>query len=104
MNCADLLFDKKASVKEGNEYIYVQKGNQPKNHQDSTVLFGSPILSIRPIHFPFCKVSDWVMLLLPAGVMKSFKCSEISPRGWKAILQKLSTALAWSLEQLYVTS
>lgn len=42
-------------------------------------------------------------LLLPAGVVESLEGSEVSPRGWEAILQELPTALARSLEQLYVT-
>lgn len=42
--------------------------------------------------------------LLPAGVVEGFEGSEIPPRGGKAILQKLPAALAWGLEQLYVTS
>lgn len=42
-------------------------------------------------------------LLLPAGVVESLEGSEVPPCGWEAILQELPTALAWSLEQLYVT-
>jgi len=53
---------------------------------------------------PSSLINGWAGLLLPASVMESFKCSEIPPRGWQAILQKLSAALARSLEQLYVTS
>lgn len=42
-------------------------------------------------------------LLLPAGVVESLEGSEVPPRGWEPILQELPTALARSLEQLYVT-
>lgn len=41
---------------------------------------------------------------LPAGIVEGFEGPEIPPRGGKAVLQKLPTALARGLEQLYVTS
>lgn len=42
--------------------------------------------------------------LLPAGVVEGFEGPEVPPRWGKAILQEPPAALAWGLEQLYVTS
>lgn len=41
---------------------------------------------------------------LPAGVVEGLEGAEIPPGGGQPVLQKLPAALAWGLEQLYVTS
>lgn len=42
--------------------------------------------------------------LLSTRVVERFQCPKIPPGGRQAVLQKLSAALAGSLEELYVTS
>ena len=63
-----------------------------------------PLLSWFSSHTPVGLQRQSPAPLLPTGVMEGFQRPKIPPRGWQTILQKLSAALAWSLEELYVTS